>query len=835
MTITPQEIGVRFDRALAKGLRDAWDLSPSSTSKGEELHRTEYDVTECMRELLEIKSGSDFCYDRPGSAFAYAAWYHGERVNQFVGVLNCCPELDVRDRPWRVIDLGAGTGAVAWAIAARELSSDLSQKRPPICLQLVESSRPMLRLAWRLWQELESEFSNEGLKDRVTIQSWRHESWPQLLPATESTDLLTAHYLFDHSETGEQSKLNESVQLFRKQLRYQRVARLLCCITDQKKQVLNQLGSEMKDHGWSVSVSTPASGPLKGELECVGKFRLERTHQMADSSFFKAASRTPTYEGTARTGASVLFASSSSLFQDLGGIEDVLTREQERALDDRRPNVSIKGSAGSGKSLVLALRLARFVKSVASSTSGESVLFLSFNKSLVEKVACDTRDHCASREIQLEPKSESYSILTVGGRPRIHFGTLDSIVSQIFSHRKYQDEPSPSNLIVQARKICQEVNNGSWINALPISVAPLAMNGEPGVCGRSLSRTARFIADEYKTIYFGRAACITKDYIDTKLVTRSGRGAGLTSQQRNNCAALLCQFDHMFFRRRCEALTANPKSQFSAVVIDEAQDFTTVDFRLAARLLRNGGSWTIAFDASQAIRTGVTFSPPRMNHGWSQNRLTGSYRMPLRVCEALIPVVSHIRRQQEQLGIEDDLLSAPPVAARMSVLGSRPIVIATRGPKEFAVQVHRLLHTFDPPSDQKPGHQIVVLERDEELKKSLNAELAEPLNGKLQAHSKVTSLSSSVLAEKGMEFPWIVWSTRAQPSEPIDIHRLCYTIVSRCTRHIIIWLQLNDDGGPDQTLAPIFAGVGSLRRDRLLVIDQATENALNAFRSSGLE
>jgi hypothetical protein len=81
MTITPQEIGVRYDRALAKGLRDAWDLPLSSTSKEDALHRTEYDVTECMRELLEIKSGSDFCYDRPGSAFAYAAWYHGERVN----------------------------------------------------------------------------------------------------------------------------------------------------------------------------------------------------------------------------------------------------------------------------------------------------------------------------------------------------------------------------------------------------------------------------------------------------------------------------------------------------------------------------------------------------------------------------------------------------------------------------------------------------------------------------------------------------------------------------------------------------------------------------------
>lgn len=850
MSLESEEIGRRFDAVLSKGLRRAWQDGPSA------LHRDAFDVSECARELNSLRSGGDLCYDRPGSAIAYAAWYHGERVNQFIRVLDQCPELANRDREWQVVDLGAGTGAVAWAMAARELmASSGRRRRYPIRLSMVESSRPMLSLAWVLWRELLSEFENEGLRSLVMIDQssgWRHESWPTLGMAATETDLLTAHYLFDYSET-DPAGLAESVRLFRKQMRHQRVARLLCCTTSQKRPVLNRLRQELASDDWSATAAEVSGGPLRGLLSATGEFRRSTLAvHVRDKQLRARTEAVPSYEGNARTPATVLSAATSNLFQDLGSVADVLTSEQEGALNDRSVNIAVKGSAGSGKTLLLTLRLARFARSAAAASSVRTALFTSFNKNLVAWVAHDAVKH-AKREnpgviIRLEPSGVGVSgtrWLTVAGRKLICFSTLDSVAAQAFDYQPGSTPGSDGNVTPLVRQLLGDDRGSALVQQLPEQACPVAGDGEPVVAGtnRSLEKSARYISEEFRVVFYGRAQCKPDIYLDPVKTSREGRGVRLTSVQRTAMVKLLSQINHKFTNRRCSALSSQPKRMFSAIVVDEAQDFTDQDFNLARKLLVQGGSLTLAFDSSQAIRTGVTFRLPKVSPGWSWHSLTGSYRMPLRVCEALVPVVNYLRTEQSGSGIDAHVLASPPVPSRIAVLGSRPFVIAAHHESDFADRFAALVDALEPRYDPQSHGEIVVLESDKGLRceiakrfpprvepgKGSAAQKSQIVPAESFGSSRVSALASSVLREKGMEFPWVVWSTRAPCDEPLDLHRLCYTIVSRCTRHLVIWLELDDTGRPDPAFASLFCGPGSLRRDRLVVLDENTQMALGRF------
>lgn len=80
-------------------------------------HRTfEFDVKQTSTELWLLGKGKDLCYDRPSIGFIYSLWYHPERVSTY---LKYFVDLiyDARAEPSiEIFDLGAGTGAVQWAV-----------------------------------------------------------------------------------------------------------------------------------------------------------------------------------------------------------------------------------------------------------------------------------------------------------------------------------------------------------------------------------------------------------------------------------------------------------------------------------------------------------------------------------------------------------------------------------------------------------------------------------------------------------------------------------------------------------------------------------------------
>lgn len=72
-------------------------------------------------QLLRLSAGLDVDYSLPRIGEAYALWYHMRRVANVFEAFSCFEEDLLRSSPsgqWRVIDIGAGTGAGSMALAA---------------------------------------------------------------------------------------------------------------------------------------------------------------------------------------------------------------------------------------------------------------------------------------------------------------------------------------------------------------------------------------------------------------------------------------------------------------------------------------------------------------------------------------------------------------------------------------------------------------------------------------------------------------------------------------------------------------------------------------------
>ena len=91
------------------------------------------------QQLWSLASGGDVEYRCPGIGRMYASWYHLRRVRGAFEILR--PRLAATG-PITVLDLGCGTGAVAWALGMLGL---------PVRYIGVDASAPMLAWAKGLW------------------------------------------------------------------------------------------------------------------------------------------------------------------------------------------------------------------------------------------------------------------------------------------------------------------------------------------------------------------------------------------------------------------------------------------------------------------------------------------------------------------------------------------------------------------------------------------------------------------------------------------------------------------------------------------------------------
>ena len=116
----------KLDAAIANAGNNYWQ-SHNNSNFG-------YDLNECQHESFNLVNGKDLCYDRPNTGFTYSLWYHARRVNTFLSHFGKSLLAESEAKQINIFDLGAGTGAVQWAIGlaaafSRKMASHVQHLR----------------------------------------------------------------------------------------------------------------------------------------------------------------------------------------------------------------------------------------------------------------------------------------------------------------------------------------------------------------------------------------------------------------------------------------------------------------------------------------------------------------------------------------------------------------------------------------------------------------------------------------------------------------------------------------------------------------------------------
>jgi superfamily I DNA and RNA helicase len=234
------------------------------------------------------------------------------------------------------------------------------------------------------------------------------------------------------------------------------------------------------------------------------------------------------------------------------------------------------------------------------------------------------------------------------------------------------------------------------------------------------------------------------------------------------------------------------------VFVDECQDFTETDFLLLACIPQDPRHLFVAGDETQSMNLGSSYRrPKRLRHReWRRIELRGSYRLPLRVCEALEPLALALQAAHRGLH-EEDLDLVMPESRKAAVIGPRPIVIAG----DLATlerDLRDVLHAYRPLLQAAGSARVSLAERDDDVKNAIA--VAAPW-----AELEIAEMRKV----KGLERTCVVFSDRATFGGDEALPEWIYTGLtrSRAVLLLVLW--------PDASPA-VRAVVGRLRRDRLL-------------------
>src|ERR1700741_5503184 len=75
-----------------------------------------YDTKSTGKELWLLGGGEDLCYDRPTIGFTYSLWFQPKRRNTGRKYFTDLIYESRLENSIEIFDLGAGTGAVLWAV-----------------------------------------------------------------------------------------------------------------------------------------------------------------------------------------------------------------------------------------------------------------------------------------------------------------------------------------------------------------------------------------------------------------------------------------------------------------------------------------------------------------------------------------------------------------------------------------------------------------------------------------------------------------------------------------------------------------------------------------------
>lgn len=129
-------------------------------------------------ELKKLSRGENVSYDLPRMGEAYALWYHMRRVSQIYEALEKFPQVAAPLKkgwadPWRVLDIGAGTGAGVMAMSHWANDLDGADAVGRTVVDCLEPAAPMRTLGSAVVTQMaetgepvvEARWLNAGLDD----------------------------------------------------------------------------------------------------------------------------------------------------------------------------------------------------------------------------------------------------------------------------------------------------------------------------------------------------------------------------------------------------------------------------------------------------------------------------------------------------------------------------------------------------------------------------------------------------------------------------------------------------------------------------------------------
>lgn len=245
------------------------------------------------------------------------------------------------------------------------------------------------------------------------------------------------------------------------------------------------------------------------------------------------------------------------------------------------------------------------------------------------------------------------------------------------------------------------------------------------------------------------------------------------------------------------------EDKFDYVFVDEFQDCTHADYRIMSLMLKNVDNLVLAGDLAQAVHIGQSGTIPRDGDMSRRkyHKLKGSYRLPYRISEAIIPLSHYITNNSGDKDVTVEITpykGAPPGARPIIVYASDDIALANK-----MVQIKDRYSIFN-------LNKITILEKDDLLCRAL-VNLRQPVE------------TTTILRLKGLEKEFVVWSLQADILFENEVAEFAYTIMTRTNCILVIAIT--------SSLKKHFLElVYLLKSDRVIYWDAETENFMNNNR-----
>lgn len=789
--LTQQDI---CDKIIVDACREYWQ----SNKQKENFH---YDLKKCHKESYELVGGRDLCYDRLNTAFTYSLWYHPRRINTFLSFF-IDKLIELSGQKIEIFDLGAGTGAVQWALLLVSYALKKFNLPPPRLRIINIDTSPFMLYFNRdyLWQHFlkQYEFAVDEVQIEYSVNSWNNEN-----DLESSNTFIASSYLFDSSDNKDKIK-----QDFIDIVNQYNPSTLLLLTSVNKKQYLDELIPDFNEMGYLEEKKSNNSLLFNNSLNHINTFRKELKTKYNDIHSLNNGSRwnDPSHYGIIFTKNQREISLSNSIkINKIDLFTPPITIRNDVKLNEKQliasqystsPSVII-GPAGCGKSIVISEKVVNTVTQ-HNYDPNIKILITTFNKSLISQLSnwlSEMLDDSKHRKVGVNFFFEGSNLANI---KLYHFDILPLRIGGVPLWGMV-NEQTHINLINQ---IIEEFKN---TNSILIENNPAIFNSD-------------FLLEEYHRVIYGLEIGIKKKRKVYSEVTRTGRGRKprleRSSDKRQLVFSILEKYAKLIFNQQIASFTLRRQyfksklingqinTKYDYLFVDEFQDCTQADFRIFNLLLTNQNHLTIAGDLAQAVHIGKAARIPRFEDMARRqfHRLEGSYRLPVRVSEAIKPISEAIKisfNNEEGVGIITPYKGSPP--------GARPIVVYAATLDSIAKKIVEVFKTYSIYKINK----ATILEKDNKLSNALN-------------QYGIKTETDTILRLKGLEKKCVIWSTRARIEYENEVFEFVYTILSRTSSILIIALS-------DNTLEIFKPVIGKLNPKRLIFWDDETERKFSSF------